>query len=360
LKEKMWHMNRIHSIINGIVPADQTAMKAALARWDTVAKPLNSLGLLEEAVTRIAGACGSPDVDIRKRAVVAMCADNGVVAEGVTQSGQEVTAIVTENMSRGVSSVCCMSRIAGADVVPVDIGVAVPVSGERILQRNVRRGTADFAVGPAMTREECERAILTGIGIVEELKEQGYRLLATGEMGIGNTTTSAALVSVFLDVEPETVTGRGAGLTSAGLSRKVDAIRRGILVNHPDRSDVLDVLSKVGGLDIAGLVGVFLGGALCHVPVLIDGIISSVAALAAVRLCPAAADYMLATHVSGEPAGQMVLDALGLKPFLHAGMCLGEGTGAVASMPLLDMAVSVYRDMSSFADIHIDAYEHLN
>lgn len=349
----------LQEVVSQIKPADQGAMAAAQAHWDTVAHPLNSLGLLEDAVVRIAGASGTAAVDITKRAVVAMCADNGVVAEGVTQSGQDVTAIIAENMGRGTSSVCRMGRVAGADVVPVDIGVAVPVTVGKILQRNIRRGTADLAVEPAMSRAECERAILVGVEVVKDLVDQGYRLLATGEMGIGNTTTSAAVASVLLGREAEEVTGRGAGLSTEGLRRKVDAIRRGIAVNRPDASDPVDTVSKVGGLDIAGLMGVFLGGALYHVPVLIDGFISSVSALAAARLCPAALDFMLASHASNEPAGKMVLEALGLEPFLYARMCLGEGTGAVAVIPLLDMALAMYREMSSFSDINIDAYEHL-
>ena len=313
----------LQEVVSQIKPADQGAIAAARAHWDTVAHPLNSLGLLEDAVVRIAGASGTAAVDITKRAVVAMCADNGVVAEGVTQSGQDVTAIIAENMGRGTSSVCRMGRVAGADVVPVDIGVAVPVTVGKILQRNIRRGTADLAVEPAMSRAECERAILVGVEVVKDLVDQGYRLLATGEMGIGNTTTSAAVASVLLGREAEEVTGRGAGLSTEGLRRKVDAIRRGIAVNRPDASDPVDTVSKVGGLDIAGLMGVFLGGALYHVPVLIDGFISSVSALAAARLCPAALDYMLASHASNEPAGKMVLEALGLEPFLYARMCLG-------------------------------------
>ena len=349
----------LQEVVSQIKPADQGAMAAAQAHWDTVAHPLNSLGLLEDAVVRIAGASGTAAVDITKRAVVAMCADNGVVAEGVTQSGQDVTAIIAENMGRGTSSVCRMGRVAGADVVPVDIGVAVPVTVGKILQRNIRRGTADLAVEPAMSRAECEQAILVGVEVVKDMVDQGYRLLATGEMGIGNTTTSAAVASVLLGREAEEVTGRGAGLSTEGLRRKVDAIRRGIAVNRPDASDPVDTVSKVGGLDIAGLMGVFLGGALYHVPVLIDGFISSVSALAAARLCPAALDYMLASHASNEPAGKMVLEALGLEPFLYARMCLGEGTGAVAVIPLLDMALAMYREMSSFSDINIDAYEHL-
>jgi len=346
-------------ICNGIRPASEAARREARARWDAVAHPLGSLGILEDAIVRVAGVQESAAVELNGRAVVVMCADNGVVAEGVTQSGQDVTAIVTENMGRGQSSVCCMARLAGADVVPVDIGVASPVEGERIWKRCVRRGTDNLAVGPAMSREECERAILTGVSVAEELAARGYRVLLTGEMGIGNTTTSAAVASVLLGCDPVEVTGRGAGLSSEGLSRKISAIQRGLNRNRPDADDPVDVLAKVGGLDIAGLTGVFLGGALHRLPVIIDGFISSVAALAAQRLCPAAGGAMLASHISDEPAGRMLLDALGFRAPLHAGMRLGEGTGAVALLPLLDMALAVYREMVSFDDTGIDAYEHL-
>ena len=349
----------LQEVLSAIQPADEAARRTALTRWDAVAHPLHSLGLLEDAIVKIAGAQGTDRVDLSKKAVVAMCADNGVVAEGVSQSGQDVTAVVTSHMGTGTSSVCRMAKVAGARVVPVDIGCAVPVTEGCVLQRCVRRGTRNLAVEPAMTEAECLQAILTGVDVVSGLKAEGYTLLATGEMGIGNTTTSAALVSVLLDRDPEEVTGRGAGLSSEGLRRKVDAIRRGIAVNRPDPSDPVDTLRKVGGLDIAGLVGVFLGGALYHIPVLIDGFISSAAALTAARLCPAALDYMLASHASNEPAGQLVLDALGLQPAIRAGMCLGEGTGAVAMMPLLDMALVMYREMCSFDDYQIDAYEHL-
>lgn len=352
-------MSTLSEYIAQIAPADAQAIQAAKQRWDSIAHPLGSLGLLEDAVVRIAGITGSPDVNLRRRAVVAMCADNGVVVEGVTQTGQEVTAVVTENMSAGDASVCAMARVAGADVIPVDIGVARPVVGERILQRCVRRGTANITKGPAMTRTQAEQAILTGIELAGELKEQGYTLLATGEMGIGNTTTSSAVVSVLLGRSPTEVTGRGAGLSSEGLKRKVSAIERAIEVNKPDPVDPVDVLSKVGGLDICGLAGVFLGGAVYRLPALIDGFISSAAALAAVRLCPAAAEYMLASHASDEPAGRMVLEELGLRPVLYAGMRLGEGTGAVAVMPLLDMGLAVYRDMCTFEATEIEAYQPL-
>ena len=350
----------LEEVVRGIVPADQAAMEQARRRWDSIAKPLGSLGLLEEAVVRMAGIAGSPNVDISRRAVVVMCADNGVVARGVTQTGQEVTAIVAENMSSGDTSVCAMARAANAQVVPVDVGVARPLTGERVVQRNIRRGTADMTLGPAMTREEAERAVLVGVEVAQDLCAQGVNLLATGEMGIGNTTTSSAIAAVLLDRPVEDMTGRGAGLSSEGLQRKISAIRTAIEVNRPDPADALDVLHKVGGLDIAGLAGVFLGGALCHVPVLVDGFISSVAALVAARLCPACKDYMLGSHASEEPASKLVLDQLGLRPFLYAGMRLGEGTGAVAVMPLLDMGLAVYREMTTFEAADIEAYQPLS
>ena len=195
-------------------------MEESQRRWDSIAHPLDSLGLLERDIVRIAGITGSADVDLSKKAVVVMCADNGVVAQGVTQTGQDVTAIVTENMSTGDTSVCCMARVAGAEVIPVDIGVARPVTGGRIRQMCVRRGTADMTQGPAMTREEAAQAVLAGVRLVEELKEAGYRILATGEMGIGNTTTASAMVSVLLGKAPAEVTGRallgGAGPEGPG------------------------------------------------------------------------------------------------------------------------------------------------
>lgn len=349
----------LEEVVRSITPADQKAAAAAKARWDSIAKPLGSLGALENAVIRIAAITGTPNVDLSKRAVVVMCADNGVVAQGVTQTGQEVTAIVAENMSTGDTSVCAMARSAGVEVVPVDIGTARPLTGERILQRHIRRGTADFTQGPAMTREEAQRAVLTGVEIAQDLCAGGVKLLGTGEMGIGNTTTSSAVASVFLNQEPEVMTGRGAGLSSEGLQRKIKAIQQGIERNQPDPNDPLDVVSKVGGLDLAGLAGVFLGGAACHVPVLVDGFISSVAALIAARLCPACKDYMLGSHASDEPASKLVLTELGLEPFLYAGMRLGEGTGAVAVMPLLDMGLAVYREMTTFEAADINAYEPL-
>ncbi len=330
-------------------------MQEARDRWNGIAKPIGSLGLLEDAVSKIAGLTGSAKVRLGKRAVLVMCADNGVVAEGVTQTGQEVTALVAGNMVKHDSSVCRMAQVAHAEVYPIDMGMIAPAEGVRDV--HIRRGTGNIALGPAMTREEAERAVETGIDLVGELKSQGCSIIATGEMGIGNTTTASAMLAAFLEVEPAEVTGRGAGLSDEGLRRKIDAIRRALAVNRPDPRDGLDVLSKVGGLDIAGMCGTFLGGAIHRVPILVDGFISAVAALCALRIAPGSRQAMLAAHVSAEPAARLVLEALGLQPLISAGLRLGEGTGAVAAMPLLDMALAVYDGMVTFDNIGMEAYE---
>lgn len=352
-------MNDYKKLNLQITALDAEAQNASRSRWNAVAKPLHSLGLFEDVIVQIAGIQQSADVDISQRAVLVMCADNGVVKQGVTQTGQEVTAIVTENFARGETSVCRMARLAHARIVPVDVGVAREVDIPAIGRRNIRRGTADMTQGPAMTRKEASGAVDVGIEMVRLMKEQGMRLVATGEMGIGNTTTSSAVTAVLTDRQVEEVTGRGAGLSDEGLLRKYYAIQRAIQVNMPDTSDALDVLSKVGGLDIAGLAGVCIGGALYHVPVVLDGFISLAAALVAVRLCPNCAPYLLASHISKEPATHILMEELKLKPLICAQMCLGEGTGAVASLPLLDMALAVYAEMATFSDISVEAYKPL-
>ncbi len=347
----------LEETIQGIKPLNEKMMETARIRWNTIAHPLHSLGKLEDLVTQIVGITGNPTVDISKKALVAMCADNGVVEEGVTQTGQEITALVANGFLEGTTTVCAMCRKCGVDIYPVDVGIAVDTNVRRDLK--VAYGTKNMTKGPAMTREEAIRAIESGIRTAEELKEKGYKLLATGEMGIGNTTTSSAVAAVLLDQPVEVMTGRGAGLSSEGLVRKINAIKKAIQVNRPDPQDVLDVLSKVGGLDIAGLAGVFLGGAALGIPVVMDGFISCVAALTAKLLCPGAADYMIASHVSKEPASKLILEALGKSPVLHADMCLGEGTGAIAFLPVLELGAELYNTMGTFEDIHMEQYEEL-
>lgn len=346
----------LENLTSGITPRSEQAQREAQRKWDSVGKPLGSLGVLEELVTAMAGMFGTKDFSIEKKAVIVMCADNGVVCEGVSQSGQEITAVVAANMARGKSSVCKMAQVANAQVYPVDVGMAQALTLPGLVQRCVRRGgTRNFARETAMTRQEAERAILVGAESVQELYQSGVRLFATGEMGIGNTTTSAAVLSVLLSRSPQELTGRGAGLSDAALARKLAVIRSAIALHEPDATDALDVLCKLGGLDIAGLCGVFLAGAKLHVPVIIDGLISAAAALLAETLCPGCKDYMLASHMPAEPAGAPVLQRLGVTPILHAQLRLGEGTGAVAIMPVLDMAMRVYNG-DTFSDLQIDAY----
>lgn len=340
-----------------IAPLDRAAMALAEKRWDSIAKPLGSLGLLEKAVIQAAGLFGSPEVDFSKKAAVVMCADNGVVAQGVTQTGSEITALVAENLTKGDSCLCRMAQLAGADVIPIDVGMMTEVEGVPAMK--TARGTRDMTKGPAMTREQAEAAIMAGIETVENLHEEGYRLIGAGEMGIGNTTTGSAVCAVLLKQPAAQVTGRGAGLTDQGLERKIWAIEESLRVNQPDAEDGLDVLAKVGGFDIAAMAGLFIGGAIYRVPVLIDGFISSVGAMIARKLCPESEIAMLASHESKEPAGRMALEYLGKKPFLCAEMRMGEGTGAVAAMPLLDMAADVYQNMSTFEDISMESYTHL-
>lgn len=347
----------LEEAIAKIKPLDHNAMEIAQKRWDSIAKPLHSLGKLETLLIQIAGITGNAEVDLSRRGLIAMCADNGVVEEGVTQTGQEVTAIVAENFLKYDTSVGVMCKQNHAEIFPVDMGMVTDTKVR--IDHKIAYGTQNMTKGPAMTREQAVKGLEAGIDMVRELNDKGYRILATGEMGIGNTTTSSAVASVLLKQPVEEMTGRGAGLTREGLVRKINAIKKAIALNEPDPEDAIDVLAKVGGLDIAGMAGVFLGGAVYGIPVVMDGFISCVSALIAMRICPAAKDYILASHVSKEPAAHLILENMGKEAIIHADMCLGEGTGAVALFPILDLAAAVYHSMSTFDDIHVEQYEEL-
>ena len=327
----------LEEAIAKIKPLDHNAMEIAQKRWDSIAKPLHSLGKLETLLIQVAGITGN--------------------AEGVTQTGQEVTAIVAENFLKYDTSVGVMCKQNHAEIFPVDMGMVTDTKVRT--DHKIAYGTQNMTKGPAMTREQAVKGLEAGIDMVRELNDKGYRILATGEMGIGNTTTSSAVASVLLKQPVEEMTGRGAGLTSEGLVRKINAIKKAIALNEPDPEDAIDVLAKVGGLDIAGMAGVFLGGAVYGIPVVMDGFISCVSALIAMRICPAARDYILASHVSNEPAAHLILENMGKEAIIHADMCLGEGTGAVALFPILDLAAAVYHSMSTFDDIHVEQYEEL-
>lgn len=345
----------LNNILSTIRPADETAYAACLARFDQVAKPVGSLGKLETLLAQIAAVYGSAEINIAKKCVLVFCSDNGVTVQGVSQSGHEVTTAIARMLANGKSGVCVMAKACGAEVCPVDVGMVDSVEG--LLPRKLMHGTFDMTNGPAMARETAVAAIELGAAFVKEKKERGFRLIATGETGIGNTATASAMASVLLRAPVESVTGRGAGLSDAGLLRKCAAIEKAIRINMPDAGDPIDVLYKVGGLDIAAMTGVFLGGALHRVPVVMDGVISAVAALIAVRLNPLVRDFIVPSHISAEPAARLICDVLKMEPVLHADMRLGEGTGAVALFPLLDMAASVYHNAATFSDIAVDSYK---
>lgn len=344
----------IRQLNERIQEPDREAATLAKNRWDSIAKPLSSLGMLEEDIIRIAALTGSANVDIPKRAVAMFCSDNGVVAQGVTQTGSEVTAIVAANAAKGKSSVCNMARAVNADVFPIDVGMLHRAEG--VCDRHVANGTRDITIEPAMTMEQAKKAINTGIDTVNRLKKGGYKLIVTGEMGIGNTTTAAAVTAVLTGLPVNAAVGRGAGLSDEGLIKKRNAIIKAISLNRPDPENALDVLSKLGGFDMAAMAGAFIGGAIYRTPVIIDGFISSAAALIAKRMCPASVNAMLASHSSAEPAAKRISEELGLEPIIYANMRLGEGTGGVCLIPMLDMALNVYNSMATFDDIEITPY----
>lgn len=344
------------------------AQREASLRWDAIAKPIGSLGRLEGLITKLAFIKGRAfDLKPRKKALVIMCADHGVVEEGVTQTDSSVTRIVSENFAEGKSCVNYMARIADTDVFTIDIGMNTSRYPEkrlvkgRVVDRKVRKGSGNIKTGPAMTKEECRKALQTGIEIAGQLKKEGYDLIATGEMGIGNTTPSSALTAVLLKLSPEIVTGRGAGLSDEGLKKKQEVIRASISRFHKELLgeviDPADVLLHLGGFDIAGMAGLFLGGVIHQIPVIIDGAISGAAALMAQSMDSRVRDYAIASHISKEAIGERILEALGLEAMVHCNMCLGEGSGAISVIPLLSMAAEVYENMSTFQDNGIGQYE---
>ena len=346
----------LHETLDRIRGADENALAECRRRWDAVAKPLRSLGLLEDLTARMAGIQGTGTPHAVKPRVLVFCADNGVVAEGVTQSDSSVTAAVAESLAAGCSNVNIMARVAGATVETYDVGMLRDVEHPALHRVKPAYGTKNLARGPAMTEAEAIFALEAGIHAAEKAVAEGCDILVAGEMGIGNTTSSTAVLCALLDLAPEAVTGRGSGLDDAGLLRKQAAIRRGLELNRPDPHDALDVLKKLGGLDIAAMCGVYLAGAALGVPVVLDGLISGAAALLCARFSPKAADALLPSHQSHEPGGSLALNALGLRAPICADMALGEGTGGVALLPLLTMALEVLNGEHSFDSIGVDAY----
>ena len=336
---------------------DETIYQKVLKNWDGIAKPLDGMGKFETITAQIGAILGTDEIDLSKKTVLILCADNGIVEEGISQSGQEVTLAVAKEMAEHASSVGKMAKAIGADTVPVDIGINSQEEIPGVLAKKVRPGTRNFSKEPAMTEEETLQAIFTGISLAADCKEQGCQILATGEMGIGNTTTSSAVAAALLHCEAEAVTGRGAGLCDEKLQRKKQVIAQAIEKYNLYEADPFTVLRTVGGLDIAGLAGICIGGALFHIPVVFDGVISMVAALLAQRLVPGTLQYLIPSHKGKEPAMEKMVEELNIDPVIHGNMALGEGTGAVMMMSLLDMALYVYSGKTSFEDIQVEQYQ---
>lgn len=343
-------MTLLDAIRAAVVPVDVAAAQAAQERLDRKTKPRRSLGRLEELACRLAAIYRTAEPAVPQKAVVVMAADHGVAAEGVSAYPQEVTGQMLQNFAVGGAAINVLARQQGARVVVVDMGTKTPISvSEEIRSHPLGPGTANFACGPAMSRDIAVRGLEIGIVLAGELHTAGFGLLGVGEMGIGNTTAASALTAVFTGRPLESVTGRGTGIDDIHLQHKIRVIEQALAVNRPSRADPLGALASVGGFEIAGLAGVILGAAARRVPVLLDGFITGAAALVAVSLCPTACDYLIAAHRSVEPGHATILEHLGLRPLLELDLRLGEGTGAVLAMGLAEAALRVLREMATFA-----------
>ena len=341
----------LDSLLEKIKAPDQAAMDAARAYQATLAKPPESLGRLEALSIQLAGITGKIHNRMERTHLLVFAADNGVVEEGVSSAPQSVTLQQTINLTRAKTGASTLCRHFGVGITVCDVGVNAEIHDKAVLNRKIAYGTNNIAKMPAMTREQAITAILTGAGVAIHTEADA---LGVGEMGIGNTTTSAAVLSALLDVPPEQVTGRGGGITDEAFQRKKEVIRRAIETNRPDKTDVIDVLSKVGGLDIAAMCGAFLGAAATRRPVVIDGFISAVAALCAVRLKPEARHYLVPSHASFEIGYTLAMQAMNLQPMLLLGMRLGEGSGCPLAFQVLDAACAIINEMATFQQAGID------
>ncbi len=354
----MTHPIDLAQVLESIQPTDQTVYHQAQARLDSLAKPPGSLGKLEEMSARLAGITGRLQNRLEKRCVVVMAADNGVVAEGVSSAPQEITALQTCSILQGVTGVGVLARQFNTDILVVDVGIASQVSHPKLLQRKIAPGTGNIARQPAMTHEQALQAIAVGVEMADYTREQGYQLLGAGEMGIGNTTTSSALLCALLGLSGQAAAqavGHGAGLSSAGYAKKLEVMQTTLALHTPHCHNPLDMLARLGGYDLAAMAGFYLGCARNRLPVVVDGFISAVAALWAVTCKPEVKQYLFASHASAEPGYALAMQALGLQPCLQLDMRLGEGSGCPLLFALLDGACSIMNDMITLQEASISS-----
>jgi len=345
--------------LSQIQPLNRDAMEQARARLDSLAKPPGSLGVLEDIAVKLAGISGGIYYNAAKRCVIIMSSDNGVVEEAVAAAPQAVTCAQTINFTKGITGAAVIAKQFNADLIAVDVGINADINSPLVKNRKIRKSTWNITKREAMTRDEAERALLAGIESAVEAVKDGYTLLGAGEMGIGNTTTSSAVLCALTGIPAEKAAGKGAGLKEEAYRRKIEVIKTALRVNKPDPCDPIDAVAKVGGFDIAAMAGLYIGGAYLKVPIVIDGFISMVAALAAFRLNPLVRDYMFASHASYEQGYACAAGALGLEPCLNLRMRLGEGSGCPLMFAVIDAACAVMRDMGTFEQASIGE-EYLN
>lgn len=341
----------LDALVREVLPLDRSAMTAAEEYQARLAKPPGSLGRLEEISIQLAGITGHVHNALNKKQLLVFAADNGVVAEGVSSAPQSVTKQQTINLMRGKTGAAVLAKHFGCGLTVCDVGVNADIYESAVLNRKIAYGTQNICTGPAMTREQTLQAILTGAEIARTVDAD---VIGVGEMGIGNTTTSSAVLAVLLGADVEAVTGRGGGITEESFRKKKAVIRTAIEVNRPDRDDVVGVLSKVGGFDLAAMCGAFLGAAAARRPAVIDGLISAAAALCAVRLCPNVRGYLVPSHASFEIGYRLAMEAMNLRPLFDLGMRLGEGSGCPLAFQVLDAACAVINDMATFDEAGIN------
>ena len=342
---------KIEALVRAVQPLDQKAMLAAEAHQARLAKPPGSLGRLEELSVQLAGITGKVHNELPRKQLLVFAADNGVVAEGVSSAPQSVTMQQTINLTRGKTGAAVLAKRFGCGLTVCDVGVNADICESAVLNRKISYGTQNICAGPAMTREQALQAILTGAAVAENVDADAVGI---GEMGIGNTTTSSAVLAVLLGADVDKVTGRGGGITEESFRKKKAVIRTAIAVNRPNRDDVIDVLAKVGGFDLAAMCGAFLGAAASRRAAVIDGFISAVAALCAVRLCPLVHGYLIPSHASFEIGYRLAIEELALRPLFDLGMRLGEGSGCPLAFQVLDAACAVMNNMASFDEAGIN------
>ena len=353
-------MMTLEEMIENIQPLNQEIMAQAKQIWDNLAKPIGSFGRLEDMAIQISGIRQQVYPSVSRKALVIMCADNGVYDEGVSMADQSVTAAQTLNFFAGTTGAAVLAKKNGIDLKVVDIGIKEEISHPDLIRKKIAKGTKNAAKGPSMTKEEARLAVSIGFQLMKSLKEQGYDMVGTGEMGISNTTTACAVIHTICQCPLEKAVGKGAGLTEELYLKKVHVIEKMLSVNSPDRNDPFDVLAKVGGFDIGGLVGCFLGGAYYRIPVVIDGVISMAAALLAYMLAPLTKAYMLPSHASAEGAYGIAAAYMGIKPYFDLQMRLGEGSGCPFTMYLAQCAMDLMNHMATFQQANVDKSKYID